>query len=209
MPEPVGLYRSDSKRPDGASVVPWRGEVLMWDATCLDTLAPSHLSMIVREAGAVADDAKYRKKLKYSHLFSIHCFTAVAVESLGVFGQDARAFFREEARRVGSVTDDSQAHQYLVQRVSVAIQRCNAAAGLGCIGGVDYFFIFLLYILFLFFVLLLNIVCIVYKYNYIKYLLINFNLNIYFLLYYYFIIIFVYTFYYCCFHSLLLLFCLL
>ena len=32
--EPVGLYCSNGKRPDGASVVPWKGgKVLMWDAT--------------------------------------------------------------------------------------------------------------------------------------------------------------------------------
>ena len=32
--EPTGLYRSDGKRPDGASVVPWKyRRVLVWDAT--------------------------------------------------------------------------------------------------------------------------------------------------------------------------------
>ena len=146
--EPVELYRSDSKIPDGASVIPWKGgKVLVLDATssCPDTLAPSHLSMAVREAGEVAEDVEYRKKRKYSHLVATHCFTAVAVETLGVFGQDAHAFFREVARRVRSPTDDSQARQYLVQRVSVAIQRGNAAVVLGCIGSVD----------------LLNIICIV------------------------------------------------
>lgn len=30
--EPTGLCRSDGKRPDGASIVPWRGgKVLVWD----------------------------------------------------------------------------------------------------------------------------------------------------------------------------------
>ena len=39
--DPLGLYRSDGKRPDGATVVPWKcGRVLVWDATCTDTLAP-------------------------------------------------------------------------------------------------------------------------------------------------------------------------
>ena len=48
--EPTGLYRSDGKRPDGASVVPWKyGRVLVWDATCADTLAPSHQAMAARE----------------------------------------------------------------------------------------------------------------------------------------------------------------
>ena len=37
--EPSGLYRSDGKRPDGISVVPWKsGKLLVWDATCLRTI---------------------------------------------------------------------------------------------------------------------------------------------------------------------------
>ncbi|KAL5502431.1 hypothetical protein EMCRGX_G009202 [Ephydatia muelleri] len=38
--EPSGLYRSDGKRPDGVSIVPWKcGQLLVWDAMCLDTFA--------------------------------------------------------------------------------------------------------------------------------------------------------------------------
>ena len=67
--EPTGLYRDDGKRPDGATVVPWKwGKVLVWDVTCLDTLAPSYSSLAIRESGAVAADAKYRKRQKYAHL---------------------------------------------------------------------------------------------------------------------------------------------
>ena len=41
--EPNGIFRSDGKRPDGATMVPWSGnKVLVWDATCPDTLAPSY-----------------------------------------------------------------------------------------------------------------------------------------------------------------------
>ena len=61
--KPTGLYRDDGKRPDGATVVPWkRGKVLVRDATCFDTLAPSHSSLAIRESGAVAADAEYRKR---------------------------------------------------------------------------------------------------------------------------------------------------
>ena len=134
------LNRSDGKRPDGASMVPRRGgKVLVWDATCPDTLAPSHLTLAVKEAGAVAAEADYKKTLKYMHLDSSHCIVPVAVETLGVFGKAARHFFKEVAQRVKLATDDSLAHQYLVQRISVAVQRGNAAGVLGCIGarGVD------------------------------------------------------------------------
>ena len=35
--------------------------MLVWDATCPDTLAPSYSTLAVREAGAVAADAEYKK----------------------------------------------------------------------------------------------------------------------------------------------------
>ena len=57
--DPTGLYRSDSKRPDGVSLVPWKcGRVLAWDATCSDTLAASHSPVASMEAGAVATEAE-------------------------------------------------------------------------------------------------------------------------------------------------------
>ena len=61
--EPTGLYQSDGNRPDGASIMPWEGgRVLVWDATCPDTLALSYEQISVREAGAVALEAERRKR---------------------------------------------------------------------------------------------------------------------------------------------------
>ena len=38
-----GVYRSDGKWPDRISVVPWKnGKLIVWDATCTDTFAPSY-----------------------------------------------------------------------------------------------------------------------------------------------------------------------
>ena len=108
--------------------------MLVWDATCPDTLAPSHSTLAVREAGAVAADAEYKKTLKYMHFNSSHCFVLVAVETLGVFGKAARHFFKEVAQCVKLAADDSLAHQYLVERISMDVQRGNAAGVLGCTG---------------------------------------------------------------------------
>ena len=73
--EPAGIYRSDGKRPDGITVVPWeRGQLLVWDATCSDTFAPSYTTNATREAGAVAALAEERKKAKYQHFGSLTLF---------------------------------------------------------------------------------------------------------------------------------------
>ena len=53
----MGLSYCDGKRPDGATVMPWReGRALVWDATCPDTLAPSNTSAMLSifgRAGAI------------------------------------------------------------------------------------------------------------------------------------------------------------
>ena len=42
--EPVGVCRSDGKQLDGASITPRKsGHVLVWDVTCPDAYAPSHI----------------------------------------------------------------------------------------------------------------------------------------------------------------------
>ena len=43
--EPTSLSRSDGKRPDGITLMQWKqGRCLVWDVTCCDTLANSHLN---------------------------------------------------------------------------------------------------------------------------------------------------------------------
>ncbi len=62
--------------------MPWKGgRVLVWDATCPDTFAPSHLQLATREAGAEADHAEWRKMTKYIELAATHHFVPVAIES--------------------------------------------------------------------------------------------------------------------------------
>ena len=103
----------------------------MWDATCSDTLAPSHQTLAAREVRAVAMEAEQRKCTKYAHLESSHIFIPIAVETLGALGPQAQSFFKEVARRVKSVTNEPRSHEFLIQRVAVAIQRGNAASVLG------------------------------------------------------------------------------
>ena len=81
-PEPSGLYRSDGKRPDGITIAPWkRGRTLIWDATCIDTFAPSYIHTAIEEAGSVAEIAEIRKRKNYEALSAVHVFTPIAVET--------------------------------------------------------------------------------------------------------------------------------
>ena len=133
--EPTDLLRSDAKRPDGMSIIPWSsGRLLVWDATCCDTFAASNIHTAVTEPGAVAAHAENIKVSKYSHLDSSYLFVPVAVETCGAFGPNAQDFLRDLGRRVKTATLEDNAYQYLVQRISVAVQRGNAASVLGSLG---------------------------------------------------------------------------
>ena len=64
--ELTSLFRSDGKRPDGLSLMPWKqGRCLVCDVTCPDTLAQSHLNRAWTGSGFVATDAESRKHIKY------------------------------------------------------------------------------------------------------------------------------------------------
>ena len=83
MLEPSGLCRSDGKRPDGVTIIPWKtGRTLVWDAMCTDTFAASHVAHATREARAVAALAEEKKKAKYHDLAQAHHFVAERVGSL-------------------------------------------------------------------------------------------------------------------------------
>ncbi len=60
--EPPGLVRSDCRRPDGVTLAPWKsGRLLVWDATCPDTFAPSYRADATQAPGRVAAAAEERK----------------------------------------------------------------------------------------------------------------------------------------------------
>ena len=56
--------------------------MLVWDATCSDTYAPSHISIAVRGAGTVSAQAERLKMAKYEHQDLSHFFVPFAVENV-------------------------------------------------------------------------------------------------------------------------------
>ncbi|CAK9302592.1 unnamed protein product [Gordionus sp. m RMFG-2023] len=75
--EPTGIFRSDGKRPDGMSLIPWsRGQLLVWDFTCIDPNAPSNHNV---DALALAET---RKTIKYSSIDPSFLFIPIACSTL-------------------------------------------------------------------------------------------------------------------------------
>ena len=103
-----------------ALVVPWKcGSILLWDITCPDIYVPSHLAL----AGSVAAEAEYLKRTKYQELDSVYLFVLQAIDTSRAFGPTAAAFSGQTVRRPVRGT---QVYS-LLQRVSVEVQRGNAA----------------------------------------------------------------------------------
>ncbi|CAH2265129.1 jg9281 [Pararge aegeria aegeria] len=73
------------------------------------------------------------KRRKYENLDSSFIYVPFGVETLGPWGPEARALFKELSKRVIESTGDPRAGSYLGQRISLAIQRGNAASILGTV----------------------------------------------------------------------------
>ena len=111
------------------SLNPWqRGLPLLWDFTCFDTLAPSHLATSVLGEGRLADSSEAHKRRKYSSLTATFHFSPVYVETLGAWRSSARELIRRIGSRVMMWTGDVCGTQFLIQQVSLDVQRGNVAS---------------------------------------------------------------------------------
>ena len=132
--EPVGVCRADGKRPDGLSLFPWeRGFSLAWDSTCVDTLAPSNVSHSAGEPGRAATCAEAAKTGKYRELEGRVVFMPLGFETLGAWGAKCVVFIKRLGGLIASKTGERRSTTFLFQRLSIAIQRGNAASILGAI----------------------------------------------------------------------------
>ena len=125
--EPNGLSRSDGKRPDGLTLVPWaQGKPLTWDVTVICTSAASYIASSSRTAGSAAELAAARKEDKYSCLSTTHIFKPLAFETLGPMNASADTLVCDLGRRTTAKTNDTRETSFLFQRISLNIQRFNS-----------------------------------------------------------------------------------
>jgi hypothetical protein len=125
--EPAGLERGNLKRPDGLTLLPWKGgKALAWDATITTTLADSYIDASSTAAASAAEAAAAKKIQKYAGLPAEYSFQPVALESLGPASRSASDFISELGRRISLVTGEMREEWFLWQRFSVCLQRFNA-----------------------------------------------------------------------------------
>jgi len=84
-------------------------------------------------AGGTAQAAESRKVTKYQELVASgdFLFAPVAIETLGTWGPSAIALCQDLGARIAQVTGDPRSLAFLKQRLSLAVQRGNAASVLG------------------------------------------------------------------------------
>ncbi|XP_055351591.1 uncharacterized protein LOC129597910 [Paramacrobiotus metropolitanus] len=136
--EPRGTSHTTERRPDGCTTFAWkRGLCLAWDVTCVDTVALSHVKATSTTVGAAAVQAEDKKSRLYIYLAGRYLFVPIAFETMGPWGPSAIAFIKELGKRLQQQTGEARSHEFLRQRLSIEIQRGNAASVLGTMEGLD------------------------------------------------------------------------
>ena len=125
--EPNGLSRSDSKRPDVLTLIPWSaGKSIISDVTVVDTLAASYILTTSKIAGDAAEIAVTRKEDKHAARSINNDFIVIALETLGPLNTKTSTFLCELGHRLTIVNEDPRKTSFLFQRTSFAVQRFNA-----------------------------------------------------------------------------------
>ena len=127
--EPLGLSRDDGKKPDGLTLIAWeKGQSLVWDATCIDTVADSYLRKSALESGSAAEFAQNKKHSNCTYIKSQnYVFIAFAVETFGPWSSDSLKLIDKIGKKLNDISGDRRSKSFLIQRLSMAIQRGNAS----------------------------------------------------------------------------------
>ena len=112
MLEPRGLYRTNGKRPDGVTMIPWEmGKQLVWNVTVVDSLAPSRLNQgsLCNPGNTVTEDEackieKYRELIDNGYIFQ-----PVALEAQGSLGESSGIFITRLCKMLCHSHDDQRA----------------------------------------------------------------------------------------------------
>ena len=108
-----------------------RGKALVWDGTVVDTLAPSYVDAGSLTSGGAGARAEALKLHKYRDLTANYIVAPLAFETLGGPGPATRTLLDSVGHLIEEATGCRRAREYLLQRLSLDVQRGNAAAIMG------------------------------------------------------------------------------
>ena len=72
-----------------------------------------------------------RKFKKYEDLAAQGIFVPIAIETSGVWGKEGRHMIQKIGSKISNLTSEARSTYYLMQRISIAVQRGNVASILG------------------------------------------------------------------------------
>ena len=89
---------------------------LVWDYTCKDTCAASHVASTSKEAGAAAVKGEKKKLEHYSHLPPKFTIMPVANETLGSFAPMALSFIKGLGKRIADINGDKRSAMFFISK---------------------------------------------------------------------------------------------
>ena len=127
--ESTGLSRGDGKTPDGMTLIPWQGgKNITWDVIVTNNIAYSYLHVSAAFAGGAADEAASKKEIKYTALDHSYTFIPLSFETYGSINNKGIKFLQELSRRLRTISEQPRESVFLLQRISVTLQRSTAIA---------------------------------------------------------------------------------
>ena len=107
------------------------GKCLIWDFTCADPLCDSYVKKASKEACSAASVREDKKVEKYMNLSDNYYFVPVGMETYGAFGPQGLKLLKKIGKKISEVTWEKRSTYFLLQSISMATQRANAACVMG------------------------------------------------------------------------------
>ena len=82
---------------------------------------------------AAAEKALRAKETKYADLPQSYIFMPIAMETMGSWACDSLRFLQDLSNRMAAITGEPRSTSFLLQSISMVVQRCNAISILGTV----------------------------------------------------------------------------